>query len=134
MKPATAGLTTAMLGILALIVHGALTFLTLLGTGLASTPDTPVPARAETLWGIALWGTPVAALALLVLMVQWSRRAALAYAGVWLVLTGCTIGGWLTYPDDASLPTGTILLQAVVPLASAAIALYGVWTFRKEAR
>jgi hypothetical protein len=130
MTSATAGLATTLLGMLALVTHGAMTFLTLLGTGLASTPDTPVPDRAELLWGIALWGTPVAALAFFVLLLRWTKRAALAYAATWLVLTGCMLGGWATYPDDATLPVGFIILQAAVPAASVALALYAVWRFR----
>ncbi len=87
-KPATAGLAATLLGILALITHTAMTFMTLLGTGLASTPDTQVPQRTETLWGIALWGTPVAALALFLVLVNWRKPAAIAYAAIWLALRG----------------------------------------------
>lgn len=130
MKPATASFAAALLGILALITHAVMTFLTLLGTGLASTPDSPVPHRAETLWGIALWGTPAAALALFLLLVNWTKPAAVAYAVIWLILTGCVVGGWLAYPDDASLPTGQVILQVAIPIASVVLALYGVWRFR----
>lgn len=130
MKPSTAGFTATLLGLIALALHGTLAFMTLLGTGLASTPDTPVPDRAETLWGIALWGTPAAALALFLLIMHWSKPVALAYAGIWLVLVACAIAGWLAYPDDAALPTGRIILHAAIPAASVAVALYGVWSFR----
>lgn len=133
MKPATFGLAATMLGLLALVTHTAMTFMTLLGTGLASTPDTPVPDRAETLWGIALWGTPLAALALFLLLVNWSKPAVLAYTAIWLALTSLVISGWLAYPDDATLPTGLITLQAAIPIASVAMALIGVWRFRASA-
>jgi hypothetical protein len=129
MKPATLGFAATLLGLLALVTHVAITFLTLLGTGLASTPDTPVPDRAQTLWGIALWGTPLAALALFLLLVNWSKPAALAYAAIWLVLTSLVVSGWLAYPEDASIPTGIIIVQTAIPVASVAAALLGVWRF-----
>lgn len=129
-KPSTAGFVATLLGIIALVVHGVLTFMTLLGTGLASTPDTPVPDRAETLWGIALWGTPAAALALFLLLIHWSKPVVLGYTAVWIVLIGCATGGWLAYPDGTTLPIGQIVLHAFVPVASVAVALYGVWSFR----
>lgn len=130
MKPATSGVVATLLGLLALVTHVAIGFMTLLGAGLASTPDTPAPQRAETLWGMALWGTPLAALAFFLLLVNWSKPAALAYAGIWLALLGFAIGGWMTYPDDATIPTGMIIVQTAIPVASIAVALYGVWCFR----
>src|SRR5687768_4216045 len=129
-KPASAGFAATLLGILALITHTAMAFMTLLGTGLASTPDTPVPQRAEIFWGIALWGTPLAALALFLLLVNWKKPAALAYAAIWLVLTGCVIGGWLAYPDDVTIPIGPVIVQVAIPVASVLFALYGVWSFQ----
>jgi hypothetical protein len=133
MKPSTAGMLAAMIGFLAILVHAGITFMTLLGTGLASTPETPVPESAETLWGIALWGTLVAGIALVLLMMFWTKPVATFYALTWLALVGCYQAGWLVDAGrDRMSPTGFLILEAALPLAGVAIALYGVWTYRNS--
>ena len=129
MKPSTAGLLTAMSGFFAIPLHAATAFMTLIGTGLGSTPGDRVPDRAADLWGISLYGTPIAAVALLVLLIRWTKPVVVVYAAIWLALVGCYGAGWVIY--GASSP-GPLLLPSAVPLASAGIGLYGVWSYRNS--
>lgn len=103
--------------------------MSLLGTGLASTPDDPVPKAAETWWGISLWGTPVAGIALLVLMIRWTKPLAAFYAATWISLIGCFWAGWIV---NGAPPVGPMLVIDIIPIASVAFGIYGVWKYRSE--
>ena len=131
MKTETAGFLTGMSGIVALLAHPAIVAFTLLGTGLASTPESRVPALSEHLWGISLWGTVVAAIVFFPLMLRWTRMLATTYAVIWILLCGCY---WLGCLVSGSALLPFMLMDALLPLASAGCAVYGVWRYRREDR
>lgn len=93
MERARANTIVIILGVVAILIHARQSFFILLGTGLASTPETRVPASAETLWGIALYGTFVAAVLLFVVLRFWTMKVFWLYALVWTVLAGCFLAG-----------------------------------------
>lgn len=131
MKPSTIGGLAALLGFLGVLVHGGLVALTALGAGLGSTPEDRVPALANTLWAVAGFGTPLAAAALVWLLLRWTKPLAVAYAGIWVVLVVAYWVGWIVNAGSGwtdRLPF--LLLEAALPFASASLALYGVWRYR----
>ncbi len=131
MKPSTAGGLTAILGIVACIVQPVITVLTAVGSGLASTPEDRVPAISNTLWAIAGFGTPAAAIALVLLVWRWTKPLALAYATTWAVLVGSYWAGLIfNAGTDWTGALPFLLLESALPLASVTFALYGVWTYR----
>lgn len=133
MRTSTAGALAALLGLLALIAHAGITFMTALGAGLGSTPEDRVPAISNTLWAIAGFGTLAAAITLVLLLARWTTPLALAYAVIWVVLVAAYWTGWIINAgSNWTDPLPFLLLEAGLPFASAACALYGVWRYRSE--
>jgi len=130
MKVSTAGALTFLIGLTGCLAHAGITFITVLGSNLASTSDDRVPDLANSLWAIALYGTVAAPVALIALLVWWTRPLALIYVLVWITLIGCYWAGRIIN-DGRWLDTPVfLLLEAGLPLISVALSLYGVWKYR----